>query len=139
MRHDTFSPLGKCLLVVPMALVMFGCASNIRHDYAINNEKNDPIIEVVRDNKTAIKSKSDSANDCKTNFYINNAKVGAFAIADLSNYQLAPGQYNFSVDNCQGRCSRYGLDVEIKQGEFQKFILSADATGKPFIIVNQSK
>lgn len=134
MKHIVLSPLGKCLSLVPIALVIFGCASSINTDaYAVNNEKNDPIIEVIRDSQIG----SDGATECKTNFYINNTKVGAFAINDVANYQLPSGHHNFSVENCHGECSKYGSDIEIKEGEFQKFTLSTDSTGKPFIIINK--
>ena len=49
MKHVVLSPLGKCLSIVPLALVMFGCASSVNHDaYAVNNEKTEPIIEHYR-------------------------------------------------------------------------------------------
>lgn len=138
MKHSFLSPLGKRISVVSITLTLFGCASNIHHDlYAVDDQSNNPIIEVTRDNKTAKKIVLDNAQECNTNFYINNKKVGSFAINEQSRYQLAPGQYTLSADNCQGRCSTYGVDVEIKQGGSKKFTLSADATGKPFIIVNQ--
>lgn len=138
MKHSFLSPLGKCISIVPIALTLFGCTSTINHDvYAVNNEINNPIIEVIRDNKKVERTGFDGIEECRTNFYINKTKVGSFAISDSAHYQLEPGHYNFTVDNCQGRCSKYGLDVEIKQSESRKFTLSADATGKPFIIVNQ--
>lgn len=131
MKHVVFSPLGKCLSIVPIALVMFGCASSVNHDaYAVNNEKTEPIINVVRDNQSG----SENAQKCNTNFYINGTKVGEFAIKDASNYQLASGQHSFSVDNCQGADSEHSINFEIKQKEDQKFTLSADSDGKPFII-----
>lgn len=137
MKQVVFSSLGKCLLMVPIALAISGCASKINHDlYAVNPDKTDPTIEVVRDGKTS-NSTAQNTETCQTNFYINQVKVGSFASHDVSTYQLPTGLYHFAVDNCQGRCSKYGLDVEIQQGKTQKFTLSADATGKPFIIVNQ--
>ena len=133
MKHVVLSPLGKCLSIVPLALVMFGCASSVNHDaYAVNNEKTEPIINVVRDNQSG----SDAAQKCHTNFYINNTKVGEFEIKDASNYQLSTGQHSFSVDNCQGMDSKHSIDFEIKKNEAQKFTLSADSDGKPFIIIN---
>lgn len=133
MKHVVLFPLGKYLSIVPIALVLFGCASNINHDaYAVNNEKIEPIINVVRDNQSG----SDAVQKCNTNFYINKTKVGEFAIKDTSNYQLASGHHSFSVDNCQGTDSKHSIDFEIKQNEAQKFTLSADSDGKPFIIIN---
>lgn len=133
MKHVVFSPLGKCLSIVPIALVIFGCASTINHEaYAVNNEKTEPIINVTRDNQSG----SENAQKCNTNFYINGTKVGDFAIKDTSNYQLVSGQHSFSVDNCQGMDSKHSIDFEIKQNEAQKFTLSADSDGKPFIIIN---
>lgn len=133
MKHIVLSPLGKCLSLVPIALVIFGCASNVNSDaYAVNNEKTEPIINVVRDNQSG----SENTQKCNTNFYINNTKVGEFAIKDTSNYQLEAGQHSFSVDNCQGSDSKHSIDFEIKQNKAQKFTLSADSDGKPFIIIN---
>lgn len=133
MKHAVLSSLGKCISIVPIALVMFGCASSVNHDaYAVNNEKTEPIINVIRDNQSG----SENAQKCNTNFYINGTKVGDFAIKDASNYQLASGQHSFSVDNCQGMDSKHSIDFEIKQNESQKFTLSADSDGKPFIIIN---
>lgn len=138
MKHFFLSPLGKNISIASIALTLFGCTSTVNHAlYAVNNETNNPIIEVVRDNKKVERTGFDGIEECRTNFYINKTKVGGFSISDSTQYQLAPGHYKFTVDNCQGRCSKYGLDVEIKQGESRKFTLSADATGKPFIIVNQ--
>lgn len=119
-------------------MALLGCASSINQDiYSIDNEKNDPVINVVRDNKKAERVGKNGVEECQTAFYINDTKVGSFAINDRSEYQLAPGNYNFKVDNCQGRCSTYGTDVEIKSGETKSFTLSADSTGKPFIILNK--
>ncbi|GAA5102622.1 hypothetical protein [Wohlfahrtiimonas larvae] len=125
--------IGKYFSIIPIVFVLLGCASSINHEkYAVNQDKTEPIIEVVRDNKT-------TTNGCKTNFYINKTKVGTFAVQDISTYQLIPGIYHFSVDNCDGRCSKYSSDIEIKEGDSPQFMLSADSAGKPFIIVNKSK
>lgn len=141
MQYSVFFPLGKCLSIVPIALVLFGCTSTVNHDvYAVQDGNNHPIIEVMRDTKLSSKTNAiNNTEGCQTNFYINQAKVGEFSRNDIANYQLAPGNYNFSVDNCHSRCSTYSLAVEIKQGIHQKFTLSADASGQPFIIGTKTK
>ena len=101
-----------------MAVTMFGCASNINHNtYAVNNEKNDPIIEVVRDHKN-----SNGSKECRTNFYINDTKVGSFANDERADYQLSPGHYTFTVDNCQGRCSQTRLYNPKEENRTFKFM-----------------
>lgn len=126
----------KKFSTVALTLTLCGCASNISHDrYTVDVEKNHPVIEVVRDARQA--DQNSETEQCKTNFYIDDTKVGSFAINDRANYQLSPGVHSLAVNNCQDRCSQYALEIEIKQDESKQFVLSADATGKPFIIVNQ--
>ncbi|MHC5226456.1 hypothetical protein [Ignatzschineria sp. LJL83] len=124
-------------MAIPISMALIGCASVNNDIYSVNNENSDPIIKVTRDNNKAERISKNGTEECQTAFYINDTKVGNFVINDSANYQLAPGNYNFKVDNCQGRCSTYGTDVEIKSGETKSFTLSADSTGKPFIILNK--
>lgn len=126
----------KKFSTVALTVMLCGCASTINHDqYAVDAENSHPVIEVVRDARQS--DTNTETEQCKTNFYIDDTKVGSFAINDRANYQLAPGVHSLAVNNCQGRCSQYALEIEIKQDESKQYILSADATGKPFIIVNQ--
>lgn len=138
MKNHSLSLLGKYLSIIPISIVVLGCTSTINNDnYSVNKDNNEPIIKVVRDNNKAERIGKNGVEECQANFYINNTKVGSFAMNDSAYYQLAPGNYNLKIDNCQGRCSTYGTDVEIKIGETKSFTLSADSTGKPFIILNK--
>lgn len=133
MKKSFFPQAGQWAFALPLALIFVGCASSA--NYAVDKDSSNPIIDVVRDTQ---KGNSEVEN-CATNFYIDGTKVGSFATTEQSDYQLAPGNYTLAVDNCQGANSKYGLNVEIKQDQPQVITLSADAAGKPFIIVDKAK
>lgn len=136
MKNLLVSPFIKYISITSISLVMAGCASSINNSYAPSDEKNGQLIEVVRDNQKNKLPTEKGTEDCPTSFYINDKKVGSYAVNDSNSYQLEPGNYNLKVANCQGQCSKYGTDVTIVEGQSPKFILSSDAAGQPFIIVN---
>lgn len=136
----------KKLLVVPVAKSLFafsalaliaGCATTLQKSsdvYKTKIDENNQVLVVTRDNKACADTSADPQK-CPTVFYINDTNVGSYLANESNEYYLAPGQYEFQVSNCQGRCSTYDLKMTItKEIAPTNLLLSIDLKGKPFII-----
>ena len=126
----------KVIALFLIVFIMTGCVgfdSQPSQDFrvALDNAR---VVEVIRDGKSAISSSAES-QDCPMVFYINNKKVGHFAIYQQDDFYLVPDVYTFRVKNCKGRSSFYSLEVTIwPSSALRQFVLSLDGHGQPLII-----
>lgn len=93
-------------------------------------------VEVFRDGRLSLSS-STGEQDCPTVFYINNERVGRYAIYQHDVFYLEPDIYTFRAKNCNGKSAPNSLDVIISpSNEARHFVLSLDGHGQPLLIEN---